>query len=936
MLKLVCGIQRVTRFSINKPTLSNTFRSWRTLSIISCVHTNRGGKDNSVMSETTGSIPASGSGCKNDGSNNGSNEKASGNSSNRRRKRNSKKKHVSESDANAGDNKNHGNETTDSHDRNGYVKQNRKVTYSSPQKTNTKVSPEYMHHDKSPHKSNQQRNKLPEINFQNYISSEECTEGIKRGELIVGTLRINPKSYQDGYIDSETGGRDIYIEGIEMRNRALPGDIIAVKLLPKDQWKKTSSNDDTENDDDLYFAKTGKVVYIIQKKHSRVAAGHLNPFRNHSFGFALMSPVDNRIPRLMIPLNECPPNFKARPKDSEKILFVARIISWGLNMPFASGKLMRSLGEAGHIEPETEAIIMSNNIDSSEFQEDVVSCLPDGSTWKITKEELEKRKDLRKECIFTIDPATARDLDDALSCKKIDEDLYEVGVHIADVSYFIEQGNALDEVAKERATSVYLAQRVIPMLPRVLCEQLCSLNPGVDRLAYSVIWHIKSDGTIVREWFGRTVICSCIKLSYDHAQQMIDSTTTDEVVEEQYPPLHGGFTLEKISGIVKDLYGISAHLRKLRFDSGALRIDMPKLAFSLDAESGLPNGCRVYEYKNSNEMIEEFMLLANMAVGRKIYQSHPKKAILRKHPPPHDMMMSDLQRVCEDFGIQFDISDSASINSSLKKIIESHPEAHEYLYPALTLMCAKPFQNAEYFCTGTIDNVDLFRHYALNVPIYTHFTSPIRRYPDVLVHRLLTASLVSDFNINADVKELQITADHCNDKKWAAKKASEQSSLLFFAVYVKECGPLTEKGVVVGILDKSIDVLSIRLGTVNRVYCDQLSLSKHDYRLDEVNSHMTLYWQDNSDTKKGTLDERLAALTKQFEQRWQNKREPDESSTNIPEEKDAGNTESTIKQELTIFSPVDLILSVKPNAPTKILASILNPYDINENPDHGL
>ena len=484
----------------------------------------------------------------------------------------------------------------------------------------------------------------------------------------------------------------------------------------------------------------------------------------------------------MIPLTECPPTFKSRPSDFEKTLFIARISDWGSKMAFASGKLMRSLGEAGHIEPETEAIISENDIDSSPFGDDVLHCLPNGETWTILPEEIKKRKDLRKECIFTIDPATARDLDDALSCKKINDDRYEVGVHIADVSHFIEQGNALDKVAKQRATSVYLSQRVIPMLPRVLCEQLCSLNPGVSRLAYSVIWNVKADGTVLSEWFGRSVIRSCVKLSYNHAQQMIDSSENDVINPDEYPPIDGKFDIGTIVSKVKLLFGISKHLRKRRYDSGALRLDQPKLAFNLDSSTGLPNGCSIYEYKNSNRMIEEFMLLANMAVGRKIYKAHPDRAILRNHPPPHAQMMEDVLSICKQHNIPFDISDSASINKSLAKVSELDQELRQHMFPALVLLCTKPFQNAKYFCTGAIVDETAYRHYALNVPIYTHFTSPIRRYPDVLVHRFLTAALDKSYEVKGDEKELQVISTHCNDKKWAAKKASEQSSNLFFAI----------------------------------------------------------------------------------------------------------------------------------------------------------
>jgi len=807
------------------------------------------------------------------------------------------------------------------------------------------------HHRKTPNNKNQRyNNKLPEIKFEEYISHEKCSEGLKRGELLSGSIRINPKDFKDAYITSPVAGeRDIYIDGLVSRNRALQGDMVAVKILPRDQWKtvlvstgkpkatveeanstSTETSKVSEVEEPTYSVKTGKVVYLIEKKHPRVGTGHLSIYRNNAFGFALLSPIDNRLPRLMIPLNECPENFKQRPKDFDTTLFVVYITGWNCNMAFATGKLMRSLGEAGHIAPETEAILINNNIDSAPFNQDVIDCLPNGKAWKISKEEIDKRRDLRSECIFTIDPPTARDLDDALSCEQISDDVYQVGVHIADVSYFIDQGNALDKEASSRATSVYLAQKVVPMLPSILCEQLCSLNPGVERLAYSVIWKLKSDGTILEEWFGRTVIKSCVKLSYNHAQQLIVNENVADLTPDDYPAIDGAFSLPKICQTVKMLYGISKYLRDNRFKSGALRLDQPKLSFSLDGPSGLPNGCTIYEYKDSNRMIEEFMLLANMAVARKIYKHEPERAILRCHPPPHAIMMEDLENLCKHYGILFDITDSTSISNSLSKIQELEPEIQSTLLPAITLLCTKPFQNAKYFCTGSMEDEEAYRHYALNVPLYTHFTSPIRRYPDVLVHRFLTSALKDDYKVQGKIEELQLVADHCNDKKSAAKKASEQSSELFFNVYVMECGPITEKGVIVGILDKAIDVLCTRLGVVKRVYCDKLSLYTHKFQMEALKPRLTLYWQDEAKLKDLSVDDKLELLTKKFESKWamqKNQHNDEDTEIEIPDD--------AKEQILTLFTPVNVVLAVERNAPTKMKVILKSPFD-DESTELGL
>ncbi|XP_065666029.1 DIS3-like exonuclease 2 [Hydra vulgaris] len=769
-----------------------------------------------------------------------------------------------------------------------------------------------------------QKKNLPKGDFEPYITKEKCSDGLKRGVLIKGVLRINPKKFTDAFISADYNERDILLEGVSSRNRALPGDVVAVELIPQCLTKVPHENNAENNTSEILVNETnnvkrGKVVFIIEKKHPRVATGYIMNYRSNKFGFAYMSPVDSRLPRVIIPLQQCPPLFLTRPQDFCKTLFVARIIEWEIDMGFAYGELMRSLGEAGNIEAETESIIAANAIDSSPFSEDIIACLPNGDTWSIKPEELKKRKDLREECIFTIDPATARDLDDAVSCKKISDDLFEVGVHIADVSFFIEEESKLDIAAKSRATSVYLSQKVIPMLPAVLCERLCSLNPGVERLAYSVIWNMRSDGTVLTEWFGRSVIRSCVKLSYTHAQQLIETGTDSDIKKEEFPIVEG-FSLEKVRDVIHYLFKISQNLRKRRFDSGALRIDQPKLSFNLDSETGLPNGCSVYEYKDSNRLIEELMLLANMAVGRKIYAAHPDQAILRNHPAPHPIMLQEVQKICSAYSIFFDISDSSSISKSLTNLSQLESDSRIYIEAAVTMLCAKPFQNATYFCTGTIDDESLYYHYALNVPIYTHFTSPIRRYPDILVHRLLTAALDSTFKVKGRPKQLQAIAEHCNERKWTAKKASEQSSDVFFAIYVKECGPFEEKGVVVAVLDKSIDVLCIRLGVVKRVYCDKLLLSGHKYEYNILKPKLTLFWKKNEDLPNGNIDEKLENLKKQFEAKWalQEKLANSPIIMEIPDD--------AIKQELEMFSPVEVILSVDPKFPTRIDVVLKNPF----------
>ncbi|XP_074045758.1 DIS3-like exonuclease 2 isoform X4 [Macrotis lagotis] len=772
--------------------------------------------------------------------------------------------------------------------------------------------------------------------FEAYMSKESVSAGLKRGTLIQGVLRINPKKYHEAFIPSPDGNRDIFIDGVVARNRALNGDVVAVELLPKDRWKviKTDDNDkgadavpesdvaeelletpprqlgrrrvgdspdiileaqlnDSEPEDgqdhgsavlvdgaqekgsenadgqsgpegslpktqdskpcpDNLLQRSAKVVYILEKKHSRAATGFIKLLADKNSELfrkcALFSPSDHRVPRVYVPLADCPMDFVTRPNDYARTLFVCRIVAWEEHSHFAMGRLAKSLGQAGEIEPETEGILMEYGVDFSDFSPEVLDCLPQCLPWTIPPAEFSKRRDLRKDCVFTIDPSTARDLDDALSCKPLPDGNFEVGVHIADVSYFVPEGSALDEVASERATSVYLVQKVIPMLPRLLCEELCSLNPMTDKLTFSVIWKLTPEGKILDEWFGRTVICSCTKLSYDHAQSMIEHPDR-KFREDELPPVAAEHPIEQIHQAILNLHGIARQLRRQRFVDGALRLDQLKLAFTLDQDTGMPQGCHIYEYKDSNKLVEEFMLLANMAVAHRIYRSFPERALLRRHPPPQSKLLSDLEELCDQLGLAIDFSSAGALHKSLTEMFGDDMYSLAWK-EVLTNMCSRPMQMALYFCTGVLQDEEQFRHYALNVPLYTHFTSPIRRFADVLVHRLLAASLGSREPLSMDADALQKQADHCNDRRMASKRVQELSTNLFFAVMVRESGPLESEAMVMGVLNKAFDVLVLRFGVQKRVYCNALPLQDYHFRKVGKKPELTLIWEPETPQQK--------------------------------------------------------------------------------------
>jgi DIS3-like exonuclease 2 len=323
----------------------------------------------------------------------------------------------------------------------------------------------------------------------------------------------------------------------------------------------------------------GKVVAIIEAKHSTEQVGHLKPMEGNDIRpddrFACFIPIDIRISKILVPIGEIPEFYKNWRFYETKLVRV-EIRGWRATSYLPLGKFKGVLGEAGEIGPETEALLVQYKVDGRDFSPDVYKCVQQYGVWKIPESEFKIRRDLREYRIFTIDPATAKDLDDALHCIPLPDGNFEVGVHIADVSYFVAPGTALDEEAKKRATTVYMVQKAIPMLPHILCENLCSLNPGVDRFAFSVIWKMTPKGEILEEWFGRTIIRSCSKMPYDVAQQIIEGKITkswdDTGVDKQFANLGpvGKHSVQDIVTAVLNMQNIAKVLRKQRFEVSSI------------------------------------------------------------------------------------------------------------------------------------------------------------------------------------------------------------------------------------------------------------------------------------------------------------------------------------------------------------------------------
>ncbi|GAM25568.1 hypothetical protein SAMD00019534_087430 [Acytostelium subglobosum LB1] len=583
------------------------------------------------------------------------------------------------------------------------------------------------------------------------------------------------------------------------------------------------------NDKNLYVSC--RIVHILDCRHSRNHVGILTDQDNATF--ANFTPMDSALPRCLV-FKETIPEFRSKPEMYKNMLISVSYGQWKETSYLPIGHFHSVFGECGEIEPETRALLKEYNVDTSAFSREVMDCLPQvpkGTSWNISQEEIAKRRDLRGQIIVSIDPDTAKDLDDALSCVPLPDGNFEVGVHIADVSHFVKPHTALDACAADRATTVYLVQKAIPMLPSLLCEELCSLNYGVERFAFSVIWTLTPEGKVINEWFGKSVIKSACRLTYRVAQAIIDgkfqTSWKDGLAPEQIKSLLGPDTPQHVQAVISSVMGlreIAKHLRQARMDSGAFNIHPTKLAFELD-EKGNPVSTRIYQIFESNHLVEEFMLMANMQVASRIAKYFPENALLRRHPDPNPRKLQQFIDFCTSHDYPIDSSTVETFGASILALKEKVTDKN--IFSAIQLLSIRSMRLAEYFCTGTEDE---WRHYALNVDHYTHFTSPIRRYADIIVHRLLELSI--------EVERLGEQGDHsrvldqlpeteavakislqCNEKKLNARKAQERSDKVFLCILLQQKLNVTD-AIVLSTGPTFISVIVPMFGSEQRIYLE--------------------------------------------------------------------------------------------------------------------
>lgn len=558
---------------------------------------------------------------------------------------------------------------------------------------------------------------IEERPFRYILSKKMLSEFATRKDFITG--RVDMKNTGKAYITPDNGGEDVFIAS-NNTFQALHDDHVKVLLFPKRKNHKTE----------------GQIVEIL-KRNKTDYVGIIEVGKE--FGFLIPDsgtmPVDIFVPKSA--LNQA--------KNGEKV--IVRITEWPEHAKNPFGEVIHVLGKPGENNVEMESILAEYNFPLA-FPREVeqeVSKIPD----RISPQEIARRRDFRGITTLTIDPADAKDFDDAISLKKLENGHWEVGVHIADVAHYVAEGSLTDVEAQERGTSVYLVDRVIPMLPEKLSNMVCSLRPDEDKLCFSAVFEMNEAGEIFDEWIGKTVIRSIRRFNYDEVQAIIE----------------GG------DGDLKDellvLNQLAVKLREQRMGNGSINFHSEEVKFILD-EKGKPIDTYVKVQKESNMLIEDFMLLANRRVAEKIGKPEgrrkPKTFIYRIHDEPNPEKLNTFVQFLSKLGYSMNISSRQKLVKSYNNLFEAVEGKGEK--GLIETIAIRTMAKAEY----STQNIG---HYGLAFQYYTHFTSPIRRYPDLLVHRLLLQYLEGKPSVKED--DYEPICQHASEMERRAAEMERES-----------------------------------------------------------------------------------------------------------------------------------------------------------------
>ena len=567
-----------------------------------------------------------------------------------------------------------------------------------------------------------------------YMDKKKATKTKKSSQtkILKGKLDISRSGM--GFVIVENQEKDIIVRPNDF-GKAFHGDTVRVQIATGVAGTKRVE---------------GIIVDVVERKQV-VFLGNIQITKTTAF---FCPSGEKPIPDFFIPMDELKGAV-----DGDRVM--ARLVRWDKNDRKPQGVIESIIDARNESDLAMKEILIGAGFTMG--FDDAVLKEADSFSEKITREELSKRKDFRDILTFTIDPVDAKDFDDAISIRNLDNGNYEIGVHIADVSHFVKQGSLLDKSAYERATSVYLPDRVNPMLPEKISNELCSLRPNEDKYTFSVVFQITNRAEIKHQWIGRTVIHSNHRYAYEDVQQIIENQE--------------GINFKAILL----LNNLAKQFRAKRFEQGAINFSSTEVKFQLD-ENGCPIGIVVKESKDAHKLIEEFMLLANKAVAEYVSKIKINKEAIpfpyRIHDTPSDEKLKPFVAFAKKFGYAFDMHDKKQVATSFNNLlneIQGKPEQH-----VLEQLGIRTMAKAVY----TAENIG---HYGLGFEHYCHFTSPIRRYPDVMVHRILLSCLEKNIKVE---NKLEDWCKHCSDRERAAmeceRAGNKYKQVEFMKQYIGE------------------------------------------------------------------------------------------------------------------------------------------------------